>query len=133
MSRGNFCPATSICMSLLAHCEVQWFAVVPHEGTAPCWPPRKSLGFFEAVGLSTVKVNDRCVPSRSGKADPVQFKVRAACLQNETAAEKLLNRYEKRFEKREKGSDKTIRNASEKNLAPLRPLKNILPEFFNKL
>ena len=32
--------------------------------------------------------------------------VRAACLQNETAPEKLLNRYEKRFEKRERGSEK---------------------------
>ena len=32
--------------------------------------------------------------------------VRAACLQNETAPEKLLNRYEKRSEKREKGSEK---------------------------
>ena len=31
--------------------------------------------------------------------------VRVACLQNETAPEKLLNRYEKRFEKREKGSE----------------------------
>ena len=30
----------------------------------------------------------------------------AACLQNETAPEKLLNRYEKRFEKREKRSEK---------------------------
>ena len=30
--------------------------------------------------------------------------VRAACLQNETAPEKLLNRYEKRFEKRENDS-----------------------------
>ena len=28
--------------------------------------------------------------------------VRAACLQNETAPEKLLNQYEKQFEKREK-------------------------------
>ena len=35
--------------------------------------------------------------------------VRAACLQNETAPEKLLNRYEKRFEKREKkGSKKRV-------------------------
>ena len=32
--------------------------------------------------------------------------VRAARLQNETAPEKILNRYEKRFEKREKGSEK---------------------------
>ena len=32
--------------------------------------------------------------------------VRAACLQSETAPEKLLNRYEKRFEKREKRSEK---------------------------
>ena len=31
---------------------------------------------------------------------------RAARVQNETAPEKLLNRYEKRFEKREKGSEK---------------------------
>ena len=28
--------------------------------------------------------------------------VKAACLQNETAPERLLNRYEKRFEKRKK-------------------------------
>ena len=34
------------------------------------------------------------------------FFIRAACLQNETAPEKLLNRYEKRFEKREKRSEK---------------------------
>ena len=32
--------------------------------------------------------------------------VSAACLQNETAPEELLNRYEKWFEKREKGSEK---------------------------
>ena len=32
--------------------------------------------------------------------------VRAACLQNETAPEKVLNQYEKGFEKREKGSEK---------------------------
>ena len=50
-------------------------------------------------------------------------RVRAACLQNETAPEKCLNRYEKRFEKREKRIRKTIRNAFETKLAPLRPLK----------
>ena len=38
--------------------------------------------------------------------------LRAACLQNEAAPEKLLNRYEKRFEKREKKIWKTIQNAS---------------------
>ena len=32
--------------------------------------------------------------------------LKASRLQNETAPEKLLNRYEKRFEKREKGSEK---------------------------
>ena len=32
--------------------------------------------------------------------------LRAACLQNETAPEKLLNWYEKRFEKYEKRSEK---------------------------
>ena len=32
--------------------------------------------------------------------------IRAARLQNETAPEKLLNRYEKQFEKREKRSEK---------------------------
>ena len=58
--------------------------------------------------------------------------VRAACLQNETAPEKLLNRYEKGFEKREKRSEKTIRNVLEKCLAPLRPLKNISPALLNK-
>ena len=44
---------------------------------------------------------------KSTKRGPTQFFfsgefVRAACLQNETAPEKLLNRYEKRFEKPEK-------------------------------
>ena len=33
-------------------------------------------------------------------------RLRAACLQNETAPEKSLNQYEKGFEKREKGSEK---------------------------
>ena len=50
-------------------------------------------------------------------------KLRAACLQIETAPEKLLKRYEKRFEKREKRIRKTIRNVFENVLAPLRPLK----------
>ena len=58
--------------------------------------------------------------------------LRAACLQNETAPEKLLNRYEHRSEKREKKIRKTIRNATEKCLAPLRPLKNTSPALFNK-
>ena len=53
--------------------------------------------------------------------------LRAARVQNETAPEKLLNRYEKRFEKREKGSEKR----SEKCLASVRPLKNISPALFN--
>ena len=58
-------------------------------------------------------------------------KVRAARVQNEIAPEKLLNRYEKRFEKREKRPPKKIRNAFEKCLAPLRPPKNISPALFN--
>ena len=33
-------------------------------------------------------------------------RLRAARLQNETAPEKILNRFEERFEKREKGSEK---------------------------
>ena len=40
-----------------------------------------------------------------GRGFGVYF-VRAACLQNETAPEKLLNRHEKRFEKREKNDPK---------------------------
>ena len=43
---------------------------------------------------------------RKRKSAKERKRVRAACLQNETAPEKLLNRYEKRFEKREKGSEK---------------------------
>ena len=42
--------------------------------------------------------------------------VRAARVQNETAREKLLNRYEKRFEKREKGSEKGSEKRSETRL-----------------
>ena len=46
--------------------------------------------------------------------------VRAACLQNETAPEKLLNRYEKWFEKREKGSEKRSETRpKQKNNEPL--------------
>ena len=37
---------------------------------------------------------------------PLPEIVRAACLQNETAPETFLKRYEKRFEKCEKGSEK---------------------------
>ena len=46
---------------------------------------------------------------RGLRVDPSMLQLqffRAARLQNETAPEKLLNRYEKRFEKREKGSEK---------------------------
>ena len=57
---------------------------------------------------------------------------KAACLQNETAPEKLLNRYEKRFEKREKRSEKRSETCLKKLLAPLRPLKNISLALFNK-
>ena len=39
------------------------------------------------------------------KVCPVS-RLRAACLQNETAPEKLVNRYEKRFEKRVERSEK---------------------------
>ena len=48
---------------------------------------------------------------------------RAACLQNETDPEKLLNRYEKPAWTTRKRIRKAIRNATEKFLAPLRPLK----------
>ena len=58
-------------------------------------------------------------------------KLRAACLQNETAPEKILNRYEKRFEKREERSEKRSETCLNK-LAPLRPLENISPALFNK-
>ena len=69
--------------------------------------------------------------SKGGSGSLFPHKLRAECLQNETALEKLLNRYEKRFEKREEKIRKTIRNATEKLLAPLRPLKNISPALFN--
>ena len=55
------------------------------------------------------------------------------CLQNETAPEKLLNRCEKRFRKTgPKSSDPKSdpNDAFEKDLAPLRPLKNISPALF---
>ena len=64
---------------------------------------------------------------RFARIDSRFEKIRAACLQNETAPEKLLNRSEKQFEKREKKIRKTIRNAFESILAPLGPFKNILP------
>ena len=54
-------------------------------------------------------------------ADKFQL-VRAACLQNEIAPEKLLNRYEKRFEKREicgeKGSEKLSETHLKKKIRP---------------
>ena len=50
---------------------------------------------------------------------------RVACLQNETAPEKLLNRYEKRFEKREKGSEKR----SETRPKQIQPLSGRLKIF----
>ena len=47
-----------------------------------------------------------CGPYRKKLEEPSRVILRAACQQNETAPEKLLNRYEKRFEKRQKGSEK---------------------------
>ena len=47
-----------------------------------------------------------CRHLRRGDRFHREKNVRAACLQSETAPEKLLNRYEKRFEKREKRSEK---------------------------
>ena len=64
--------------------------------------------------------------------DPSHDILRAACLQNEIVPEKLLNQYEKRFEKRDKGSEKRSETRLKKCLAPLRPLKNISPALFNK-
>ena len=59
------------------------------------------------------------------------YHIKAACLQNETAPEKLLNRYEKRFEKREKDPKNGPKRVW-KILAPLRPLINISQALFNK-
>ena len=59
--------------------------------------------------------------------------VKAACLQNETASEKILNRYEKRFEKREKGSEKRSETRLKIFLAPLRPTKNFSPALFHQI
>ena len=61
-----------------------------------------------------------------------EFLGRHAC-RTKLPPEKLFNRYDKRFEKREKRSEKTIRNATEKLLAPLRLLKNISPALLNNL
>ena len=55
------------------------------------------------------------------------FYVRVARLQNEIVPEIFLIRYEKGFENAKKRIRKTIRNVSEKFLAPLRPLQNISP------
>ena len=64
--------------------------------------------------------------------DLVSHYIRAARVQNEIAPEKLLNRYEKPFEKREKGSEKRSETHLKKYLALLRPFKNISPALFNK-
>ena len=96
--------------------------------------------------IQELSVLKRCVPKTYAFAFGLRLRVcalksgsrkrgvgfRAACLQNETALEKLLNRDEKRFEKREKKIRKAIRNVFEKCLAPLRPLKNISPALFNR-
>ena len=58
-----------------------------------CTAPPKDPAFLEVP---------KCAMSGIGVAE----KVRAARVQNETAPEKLLNRYKKRSEKHEKGSEK---------------------------
>ena len=65
---------------------------------------------FLGPGISTI-IAFFCQGSTAGKdiAEKEKFgageHLRAARLQNEIAPEKLLNRYEKRFEKREKRSE----------------------------
>ena len=84
-------------------------------------PPQSKL---QKNGVSCSSIVEACAF--------LQKDVRAARVQNEFAPENFLNRYEKRFEKREKGSEKTIRNAIEKFLAPLRPTKNFSPPIFHQ-
>ena len=64
-----------------------------------------------AFQATAPKPENSSVTERGGKVSrnfvsASRMFIRAACLQNETAPEKLLNRYEKRFEKCEKGSEK---------------------------
>ena len=56
----------------------------------------------------------------------------AACLRNETGPEKTFKSIRNTVWKTRKKIRKTMRNAFEKLLAPLRPLKNISPALFNK-
>ena len=58
---------------------------------------------------------------------------RAACLQNETAPEKLLNRCEKRLEKREKRSEKRSETRPKKTFSPSQASpKNFSPALCNE-
>ena len=102
---------------ILAPIKIKSALPPPPQNTPP---PPKTRNF---MGMAVFLQKERNFSRR-----PQSF--RAACLQNKTAPEKILNRYEKRFEKCEKKIQKTIRNVFEIFLAPLRPLKNISPALF---
>ena len=80
-------------------------SVFPEIGVVP----RLLSGAFLGVGKS---------PDLPFLQISSEGKIRAACLQNEIAPEKLLNRYEKWFEKREKRSEKRSETRP-KNVYPL--------------
>ena len=99
---------------------------------SPIHPQRnRDLALFGSLSQIDIVRRDY----HQGFAQPdfrAEKKVRAARVQNETAPEKILNRCEKRFEKREKRIRKTIRNAIEKFLALSGLLKIFHRPFFTK-
>ena len=71
------------------------------------WSDRMRFGIvFLRFYFAAIRLIFACFSLRKFWRFQAGDSVRAACLQNETAPEKLLNRYEKRFEKREKRSEK---------------------------
>ena len=68
--------------------------------------PRDKPGTKGGIKVYVLKVHAPFSLASERRIAKMANQVRAACLQNETAPEKLLNRYEKRFEKRETRSEK---------------------------
>ena len=75
----------------------------------PEWEPLLDQDTFSEDAPQTAPVKTQAEVRMLGEPRPLREEpvlARAARVQNESAPEKLLNRYEKRFEKREKGSEK---------------------------
>ena len=99
--QGN-CPQVSQLILAPNFSLPDFFGLVSPGLQAPPQEMPKIVGIPLQLHIFEQKHISRRVTPYGGDPKPITEGIRAPCLQNETAPEKLLNRYEKRFENAKK-------------------------------